>query len=389
MLPRDLVSSVTRITPGQAAEQAVDPRQQAFARAVAPLLGKAIHGEVLAKLTDGTFVVKFADTQARMQLPAGALVGADVPLTLIGLHPRPTFQVGAQTGNAATAFAEAGPAPQGDTDATGAPLAYREGAAVGRAGALLASSAGLGAQAFAGGTEAKNTTLSPTAQALAGVLAAAQKAETVLTAVTGNAPLVGTPGADAEALAAGLKQAFGKSGLFYESHVAEWAQGTRALAELANEPQQQAAQAGARPNPQDPATAQFINMQLLAQEQSQLAWKGQLWPGQPMEWNVQREAHGGGGDGDDGAIWNSRLKLRFPELGELDVQLRMVGGALQIGFSTGDDATAALLRQHVPNLAGALDSVGTPLAGFDARARVVATPPEPAPESQASDEGAP
>jgi hypothetical protein len=373
MLPRDLVGGVTRITPAQAAEQAVDPRQQAFARAVAPLLGKAIHGEIQAKLTDGTFIVKFADTQARMQLPPGALVGAHVPLTLIGLHPRPTFQVGTQT--TATGFAEAGPAPQADTDAPGAPLGYREGAALGRAGALLASSAGLGAQAFAGGTEAKNTTLSPTAQALAGVLAAAQKAETVLTAVTGSAPLVATPDADTAALAAGLKQAFGKSGLFYESHVAEWAQGSRALAELAGEPQQQAAQNGARPNPQDPATAQFISMQLAAQEQSQLAWKGQLWPGQPMEWDVQREAHGGGSD-DGQAIWNSRLRLRFPELGELDVQLRMVGGALQIGLATGDDATAALLRQHVPNLAGALDSVGTPLAGFDARARTAAAAPK-------------
>jgi flagellar hook-length control protein FliK len=195
----------------------------------------------------------------------------------------------------------------------------------------------------------------------------------VLTAVTGSAPLVATPDADPAALAAGLKQAFGKSGLFYESHVAEWAQGSRALAELANEPQQQAAQNGARPNPQDPATAQFISMQLAAQEQSQLAWKGQLWPGQPMEWDVQREAHGGGSD-DGQAIWNSRLRLRFPELGELDVQLRMVGGALQIGLATGDDATAALLRQHVPNLAGALESVGTPLAGFDARARAAAAP---------------
>jgi flagellar hook-length control protein FliK len=88
-----------------------------------------------------------------------------------------------------------------------------------------------------------------------------------------------------------------------------------------------------------------------------------------MEWDVQREAHGNDGEQ---AIWNSRLRLRFPELGELDVQLRMVNGALQIGFSTGDDATAALLRQQAPALAGALDTVGTPLAGFDARARASA-----------------
>lgn len=366
MLPRELVGSVTPVTPARPAEAAADPRQQAFAREVAPLLGQAIRGAVQARLLDGTFVVKFADTQARMQLPPGAQVGAEVPLTLVGLHPRPTFQVGSQT---TTAFAEAGPAPQEDADGAHAPLSYREGAAVGRAAGLglLASSAAMAGQAFAGGTEAKNTTLSPTAQALAGVLAAAQKADSQLSAIVGRAPLVGGPGADPAALAAGLQQAFGKSGLFYESHLAEWARGSRALSELANEPQQQAAQNGVRPNPQDPATAQFISMQLAAQEQSQLAWKGQLWPGQPMEWDVQREAHDNDGEGDQ-AIWHSRLRLRFPQLGELEARLRMVNGALQVSFAAADDATAALLRQHAPQLAGALEAVGTPLAGFDARA---------------------
>ena len=106
MLPRELVSAVTRVNPGQPLEQAADPRQQAFQRAVAPLLGKAIHGEVLAKLTDGSFVVKVADIPARMQLPPGAQVGANVPLTLVSLQQRATFQVGAQ---AASAFTEAGP----------------------------------------------------------------------------------------------------------------------------------------------------------------------------------------------------------------------------------------------------------------------------------------
>ncbi len=366
MLPRELVGSVAPVTPARAAEQAADPRQQAFAREMAPLLGKAIHGAVQARLLDGTFIVKFADTQARMQLPPGAQVGADVPMTLVGLHPRPTFQVGSQT---TTAFAEAGPAPQEDADGAHAPLSYREGAAVGRAGALLASGAALGAQAFAGGTEAKNTTLSPTAQALAGVLAAAQKADSQLSSIVGRAPLVGGPGADPALLAAGLQQAFGKSGLFYESHVAEWARDALPLSELAGEPQQQAAQGGVRPNPQDPATAQFISMQLAAQEQSQLAWKGQLWPGQPMEWDVQREAHGGKDGEGEQAIWHSRLRLRFPQLGELEAQLRMVNGALQVQFAAADDATAGLLRARMPELASALDAVGTPLAGFDARAR--------------------
>lgn len=365
MLPRELVSSISPVSPARPAEQVADPRQQAFQRAVAPLLGKAIHGEVQARLTDGTYVVKVADTQARMQLPVGVQVGADVPMTLVSLHPRATFQVGAQT---TTAFAEAGPAPQGDLDAPGAALGYREGAAVGRAGALLTSSMAAGAQAFAGGAEAKHTTLSPTAQALAGVLAAAQKADAALGAVVGRTPVVAAAGADPAALASGLQQALGASGLFYESHVAEWSQGARALSELASEPQQQAAQNGMKPNPHDPGTAQFISMQLAAQEQSQLAWKGQLWPGQDMEWDVQRDAHKGGGDGEQ-AIWHSRLKLRFPELGELEAQVTMVGDTLQLRFAAGDDATADLLRRHAPQLAGALDSVGTPLATFDARVK--------------------
>lgn len=364
MLPRELVSAVSRVSAALPAEQVADPRQQAFQRAMGPLLGKAIHGEVQARLTDGTFVVKVADTQARMQLPPGAQVGADVAMTLISLHPRATFQVGSQT---TTAFAEAGPPPGDEADAPGAPLGYREGAAVGRAGALLASNMAAGAQAFAGGTEAKNTTLSPTAQALAGVLAAAQKADAALGAVVGRTPVVASPGADPAALASGLQQALGASGLFYESHVAEWSQGGRTLADLAGEPQQQAAQNGLKPNPQDPNTAQFISMQLAAQEQSQLAWKGQLWPGQDMEWDVQRDARGGDDDGQ--AVWHSSLKLRFPELGELEARVTLVGSTLQLRFATGDDATAALLRDHAPQLAGALDAVGTPLATFDARPR--------------------
>lgn len=370
MLPRELVSSISPVSPARPAEQAVDPRQQAFQRAMAPLLGKAIHGEVQARLTDGTFVVKVADTQARMQLPSGAQVGADVAMTLVSLHPRATFQVGSQT---TTGFSEAGPAPQGETDAPGAPLGYREGAAIGRAGALLASNLAAGAQAFAGGAEAKNTTLSPTAQALGRVLAAAQKADAALSAVVGRTPVVAAPGADPAALASGLQQALGASGLFYESHVAEWSQGGRTLADLASEPQQQQAQNGVKPNPQDPNTAQFISMQLAAQEQSQLAWKGQLWPGQDMEWDVQRDAHGGDGDGNGGqSVWNSRLKLRFPELGELEARVTLVGSTLQVSFAAGDDATADLLRAHAPQLAGALDAVGTPLATFDARARAAA-----------------
>lgn len=371
MLPRELVSAVLPASPARPAEQLNDPRQQAFQRALAPQLGKALHGEVLARLTDGSFVVKVANIPARMQLPAGAQVGADVPLTLVSVHPRPTFQVG--TG-ASPVFSEAGPPlPQG-ADPGKAPLAMREGAAaqagaaVGRAAALLqAAAAGSAAQTL--GLEANNTTLSQAGKLIGGVLAAAQKADAPLTAALGRAPVVAAAGMDAASIAAGLQQAVGKSGLFYESHVAEWAQGARALAELNAEPQQQLAREGVRQQPLDPATAQFINLQLATQEQAQVAWQGNLWPGQPMELAVQRDTREGHDEaGEPEARWHSRLRLRFPELGELDARLTFTGGRLQVQFAAGSEHTAALLRQHMGSLAGALDAAGTQLAGFEVRA---------------------
>lgn len=365
MLPRELVSAVLPASPVRPAEHLNDPRQQAFQRALAPQLGKALHGEVLAKLTDGSFVVKVANVPARMQLPPGAQVGADVPLTLVSVHPRPTFQVGL---GANPVFSEAGPPlPQG-ADPGKAPLAMREGAAVGRAAALLqAAAAGSAVQTL--GAEANNTTLSQAGKTIGGVLAAAQKLETPLTAALGRAPIVAAAGADAASIAAGLQQAVGKSGLFYESHVAEWAQGARALAELNAEPQQQLAKEGTRQLPTDPATAQFINLQLATQEQAQVAWQGKLWPGQPMQLEVQRDTREGHEEaGEAGAHWHSRLRLRFPELGELEARVTLADGRVQVQFDAGSEDTAALLRRHMGSLAGALDAAGTRLAGFEVRA---------------------
>ncbi|WP_020652748.1 flagellar hook-length control protein FliK [Massilia niastensis] len=371
MLPRELVSAVTRAAPFQGAEQLADPRQQAFQRALAPLLGKAVHGQVLARLTDGSFVVKVADIAARMQLPPGAQVGADVPLTLVSLQPRATFQVG---GQATPAFSEAGPPLPDGADPGKAPLAYREGGsaqqlgAAGRAQALLAQSAAAGAGVLLAGAEARHTTLSPAGKAIGGVLAAALKADAPLGSLVGRAPVVGAPGADAGAIAAGLQQTLVKSGLFYESHVAEWAQGGRPLAELAAEPQQQAAREGARPVALDPATAQFISLQLATQEQAQLTWQGQLWPGQPMEWDVQREAGGDTKQEDGQPAWLSRLRLRFPALGELEANISLAGDTLQLRLSTGSHASASQLRRHAPQLEEALGAAGTRLASFDVRA---------------------
>jgi hypothetical protein len=352
--------SVSSSAPVAGTRAVADPRQQAFQRALAGQLGQAMQAEVLSKLSDGSFVVRVADMAARMPLPNGVQVGAQVPLTLVALNPRPTFQVATAQGG--QAFAEAGPALPGGASLQGAPLAYLEGkeaAALTRASALLANTQSLATPAGAMGDA--GASLSKAGKALGDVIAAAQKSETQQTAALGRTPLLGAPSLDAAAIAASLRQGMEKSGLFYESHVAEWAQGARAQAELAAEPQAR----GMAP-PSDPATAQLINMQLNAHEQARVAWQGQLWPGQELRWEIERDAPEGGSSGgdDDGGgdqgSWQSKLTLRFGRLGEVAAQMVLSGGQLHIRLDAPESARA-LLEAGSGRLADALDAAGTPL----------------------------
>src|SRR5206468_12072291 len=136
------------------------------------------------------------------------------------------------------------------------------------------------------------------------------------------------PGHIAGALQRGLEH----SGLFYESHVAEWAAGARPMSELAAEPQAR----GELRHPLEPDTAQFINQQLTTHEQGRAAWQGPLMPGQDLRWDIERRparddddgnAEDGDGNGGEhgGVQWHSRLRLRFGALGEVDARIVLAG----------------------------------------------------------------
>jgi hypothetical protein len=357
MLPRDSVS-LTQVAATRPALPVGDPRQQAFARALANLVGQSMPADVLTKLPDGSFVVRINDMVARMPLPQGAQVGTQVPLTLVTLAPRPTFQV--QTGQGAPAFAEAGPPLPEGASPQSSPLAYLEGkdaAALTRTAALLAGARGL-AQLPGGTADGANASISTAGKMLGDVIAAARKAETQASAAVGRTPLLGGPSGDAGAIAQALKDGLGKSGLFYESHVAEWAEGARPRADLAAEPQ-----ARGMPPPTDPNTAQFINLQLNAHEQGKVAWQGQLWPGRDMQWDVERDASSqDGGDEENGGTWQSSLRLRFGALGEVAARVVLSGGQLHIRLDAQDEAVKGLLDAHRARLADALDAAGTPLS---------------------------
>lgn len=356
------------LTPTGATQGVADPRQAAFQRALAPLVGQAVQAQVLAKMTDGSFLVRVADTNARMLLPAGVDVGADVPMTVVAAQPRALLQVGNEAAQTPVVHTQAGALP-------------------GQAGRPLSAAAALLGKAPLTPAEDlpeldRNTaqaTLSPAARAIASALTQAYSAPGAPVIIHGKTPLAGAAGPQPEALGKQLQNALGESGLFYESHVAEWAEGKRPLQDLQREPQMLRAQAHAMQSPSEAAAralagpdlsaAQMINQQLHTQEQGKVQWHGEAWPGQPMQWEVQREENEGRSRGgrdaqEEAPVWRSGVKFRFPLLGKVAANVTMVGDQVHVSVQSDSDDTADTLRAWASVLQGALDAAGAPLASL-------------------------
>jgi len=342
-----------------------DPRQAAFQRALQPLVGQTVQGAVLAKMSDGSFLVRVADTNARMMLPAGADVGADVPMTVVAAQPRPLLQVG--------------------TEPAQSPVVHTQTGAAARGAAALLSKAPLtpSEQLPQLDRNTPQATLSPAARAIATALTQAYTAPGAPVVILGKTPLVATGTPVPEQLGKQLQNALGESGLFYESHVAEWAEGKRPLQDLAREPQMQrhaetqgrqspaesAARALALAGP-DLSASQMINQQLHTQEQGKVQWHGEAWPGQPMQWEVRRDESDGRSKGqgrdahEDAPVWRSGVKFRFPLLGKVAANVTMVGDQVHVQVQSGDESTTETLRAWASMLQGALDAAGAPLTSL-------------------------
>ncbi|PWF42658.1 flagellar hook-length control protein FliK, partial [Massilia glaciei] len=99
MLPRaDSVAPVGRAEAAARVEGVAHARQEQFQRALSMQVGQSVLGEIMARHTDGSYLVRLGAAAARMQLPAGLQPGAQIPMTLLALAPRPTFALGAAAG---------------------------------------------------------------------------------------------------------------------------------------------------------------------------------------------------------------------------------------------------------------------------------------------------
>lgn len=246
-----------------------------------------------------------------------------------------------------------------------------------------------------------DATLSEAGKLLAALRDAAVDAAGETTAQT--APLFegGLPDS-AEEMAARLRESLALSGLFYESHQAQWVLGTRTTAQLRREPQGKlaplppgdapeepvrheagtpsapaqtaaaAADDAAPALPAHPETHGLIRRQLDALESGHIEWRGLAWPGQPMQWRVKEAPADAGGSrdqafGNDPASrdWVTELRMTLPRLGAIVARIELGRPGVRLRLAADSPEQAGILRGAAPDLAARLAAAGVRVAALE------------------------
>lgn len=308
--------------------------------------GQKLSATVLANLPNGRFQVVVSDMVLDMNLPRNTQPGEKLDLTFIAAQPRMTFALSQDL----------------------------EGAAQGQ----------------------PQVKLSDTARFLGGLLerAAQMSAKGDASPLQQVAPLLAGEPTDTKSLAQTLHAAVSKSGLFYESHQAQWAAGQRPLSDLLGEPQGKLSRLAQEPaglqafsheqardtaktgdagmlaanrsagesEKVHPQTLPLVQQQLDVLDTRTLVWQGQIWPEQDMRWEISERPAREGGD-EEAPVWQTRLRLQMPNLGDVTAYLAMGGGGIRLDIEAGDSGAEQQMRDAQTALTGAFEASGLKLSG--------------------------
>ena len=307
------------------------------------LPGQQIKGEVLASLGGGRFMLRIAEQALEFSMPKGTRRGEQVNLFFISEEPQATFLM----------------------------------ARFGRQGDSRVSETGRWLSSFLG---------------TATRLAAAQETLGLVRTLLTSAP------ADSTQVGRMLQQGLRESGLFYESHLARWFGGEYPLEEVLKEPQgrlshlKQPANVPQQNTPQtedlaragiksgsmavmeemvkqagvtrphegvaDQRALSVVQEQLKAMQSGQILFRGDLFPGQKMEWSVtERDAHRNK-EGSRERSWDTALQLDLPKLGAVRARLTLDGSRVSVEIRAAEEHSAGFLSVGKTELAEQLQAAG-------------------------------
>ncbi len=309
---RASINPVSRITPVLAVDSIASVTQELGDRATQLVKGQEYFAQVLSKVSDGTYNVKvdgtgFKDIVLKMDLGSAAQAGQTLLLRYMHASPAPTFLLLPSPSNEAGSAAE----------------------------------------------------ISPAAQLIGHFLKQADS-EGVPTRFEAASIVTHTPG-NAQIVAHDLKQAVSSSGLFYESHLSDLVQGNQTLTAIRQEPQNQT----------NSALAGLMSQQLAILENQRMAWHGEIWPGQLMNWDVYLQQNNAASDGSQQSSYAqqtgedrpiaSEMTLHLPHLGKVSARLSIIDGRMRIGISAEQVHTLDILKSQWQSLAQAIEKNGQQL----------------------------
>lgn len=297
--------------------------------------GQKIQATIQEQISPGVFKVQVAGQSMQMQLPAQLKAGNILELKVMSTSPKLTFSFFASS----------------------TPIATQE-------------------------------QISSTSRLLAN-LAELPLGRTLIESTAGHAvwPTGGTA-PDSKQLAVALKDALANSGLFYESHQAQWVRGERSTAQLLVEPQNQLAESKIQLNEAqnqrerlttDPTAATgnatlsktttesglpiarelvpLVQQQLHTLETHQLTWTGQVWPGQTMQWEIEGQPEQRNFQQDE-RQWSTEMELALPKLGDVHARLVFTRGGIKLTLQAAEANSLELFNRRLPGLRAAISEAG-------------------------------
>lgn len=344
MLRANLVSVFLRMQ-NSAAQELRPPTPLASQSFPQLSVGQALTANIASRLAGGLFLVDIQGHSMQLSLPASAAPGDAVSLRVLRAEPDFMFELLPGPG-----VGSGGKLRFSPVLSQGAQIVQL---ALGEARAALAESLPVPAALLSSAPDAAERAPPP------GSPAPHTDPMGLDSGITGARSARSGGSTSAQQLAAALQKAIVNSGLFYESHLSDWVQGRRTLAELGREPQAgwiaSSGAVAAEILPDEART--MLRQQLETLETRQVAWQGPVWPDQRASFAITEEPPAQS-DGQEAATWRTTLDLSLPQLGAIHADLVARGDSLTISIAAPLAQTTHILRSGLPGLSELMRTAG-------------------------------